>query len=56
MEPEKICPMCNGKKTIKGHCECNMEWRSSDGDDNLDDCQCEPDQECPVCKGSGTVD
>ena len=56
MESKKICPMCNGKKLVKGQCECDMEWRSSDGENNLEDCKCEPDQECPACKGTGFID
>ena len=56
MDTKKICPRCNGKKIIEGQCECNMEWRSSDGDGGLEDCQCEPEQECPLCKGVGVVD
>jgi len=37
MESKTICPRCNGKKTINGNCECNMEWRGSDGDDGWED-------------------
>ncbi len=49
------CPECNGHKFIAGNCECNMEWRTSDSQDGMDDCICEPDQECQICKGTGFI-
>ncbi|MBU1344881.1 MAG: ankyrin [Proteobacteria bacterium] len=55
MESKIICPHCNGKKTIEGNCECNMEWRGSDGDEGWEDCKCEPDQKCPSCNGTGFI-
>ncbi|MFH2059208.1 MAG: ankyrin [Pseudomonadota bacterium] len=51
----KPCPDCKGKKMIVGNCECNNEWRTTDGDGNVDDCRCDPDQNCPTCKGTGVV-
>lgn len=56
MNPEKLCPVCKGKKVIEGHCECNMEWRGSDGENGWQDCMCEPDHECPECHGKGFVE
>ena len=56
MEPKNLCPECNGKKIIQGNCECNMEWRSNDGENRLDDCQCDPDHECPTCSGKGFIE
>ncbi|MFA5903934.1 MAG: hypothetical protein WC836_08340 [Desulfobacula sp.] len=53
MTSQKICPTCKGKKIIVGHCECNAEWRNTDGEDKFDDCRCEPDIECPDCRGKG---
>jgi RecJ-like exonuclease len=53
---EKTCPTCQGKKFIYGQCECNAEWRGTDGDEKVDDCICEPDLECPECKGKGYID
>ncbi len=55
MTSEKVCPTCKGKKVLVGNCECNAEWRSTDADDNVDDCICEPDEKCPDCKGTGVV-
>ena len=56
MSSEKTCPKCKGTKIIVGHCECNAEWRASDGEDGFDDCVCEPDVECPECGGKGVVE
>ncbi|MCF6247601.1 MAG: ankyrin [Desulfobacula sp.] len=56
MTSEKTCPKCKGKKIIVGNCECNPEWRSSDGGDQYDDCQCEPDIDCPQCQGKGYIE
>ena len=55
MTEKKVCPTCKGKKIILGNCECNSEWRKTDGEGDYDDCHCEPDQECPDCKGTGYV-
>ncbi|MDA3916593.1 MAG: ankyrin [Deltaproteobacteria bacterium] len=56
MKSKTICKRCNGRKIIEGHCECNMEWRSSGDGDYWDDCICEPDLECPDCKGTGFIE
>jgi hypothetical protein len=56
MKSKTKCTRCNGSKIIEGHCECNMEWRSSGDDDNLGDCICDPDLECPVCNGTGFLE
>ncbi len=56
MTSQKTCPKCKGRKIIVGNCECNPEWRASDGDDHYDDCQCEPDIDCPQCQGTGVVE
>lgn len=53
--PRELCPTCQGKKMISGVCECNMEWRGNQTEDDWEDCQCTPDQECPTCKGTGYV-
>ncbi len=53
---KKICPTCNGRKTIEGDCQCSSEWRNSPqpGDSGgSDDCQCTPAQPCPTCCGTG---
>ncbi|THB76518.1 MAG: ankyrin [Desulfobacteraceae bacterium] len=55
MAEQVTCPKCKGKKIIVGNCECNPEWRASDGDDHFDDCQCEPDIDCPECQGKGYI-
>lgn len=55
-EKRKICPTCQGKKSIKGFCQCSSEWRGSPqpGDSGgWDDCQCTPEQPCPACCGTG---
>jgi hypothetical protein len=51
----KICSTCKGKKVIEGICECSMEWRGTQKEDNWEDCQCTPEQECPSCQGTGFV-
>lgn len=55
MGSKKTCPDCKGKKIIVGNCECNMEWRTTDRQDEMDDCICEPDQECQTCEGTGFI-
>jgi hypothetical protein len=53
---KKICPTCQGKKTIKGTCQCSSEWRGNQlADGSWDDCQCTPEQKCPTCGGTGYV-
>ena len=52
MKSKKICDRCKGKKMIPGNCECNMEWRDSEGDD----CISEPDQKCPDGNGTGFIE
>ena len=52
---KKVCPACQGKKIITGECVCDMEWRGTQKEDALDDCQCTPDQECSMCSGTGYV-
>ena len=56
MTSEKTCPTCKGQKIIVGNCECNAEWRSTDGENEFNDCRCEPDIECPGCKGKGYIE
>ena len=51
----KICSTCKGKKVIEGICECAMEWRGTQKEDDWEDCQCTPEQECPSCQGTGFV-
>ena len=54
---KKICPTCQGKKTIQGVCECSSEWRGNlRADGGWDECQCTPEQECPTCGGTGYVE
>ena len=53
---EKTCPTCQGKKVVAGTCECNMEWRGTQGENGWDDCQSSPEQECPTCGGTGVVE
>lgn len=55
-ENKTVCPACQGKKVIAGTCECNMEWRGTQGQDNWQDCQCTPEVQCPTCQGTGYVD
>ncbi len=55
MKSKTVCPECNGRKFIVGHCECDMEWRTQDDQTGVDDCICEPDHACPVCEGTGVV-
>jgi len=52
---KQVCPTCQGEKVVKGTCECNMEWRGSQIDDEWEDCRCMPELECPTCLGSGYV-
>lgn len=52
---QKICPICQGKKIIEGVCECSMEWRGTQGENEWQDCQCTPEQECSNCNGTGFV-
>ena len=53
---KKKCPECLGEKILPGTCECNSEWRGSQGDDEWNECQCTPDIPCPVCNSSGVVE
>jgi len=52
---KKVCPLCQGKKTVAGVCSCNSEWRGTQRGDEWEDCQCTPEQECPTCHGTGYV-
>lgn len=53
---KKICPTCQGLKTIKGDCQCSSEWRGNPrSDGGWDACQCTPAVRCPTCAGSGYV-
>jgi hypothetical protein len=54
-ESKIMCPRCGGKKVVDGNCECNSEWRGSDGEDGWGDCRCEPEQVCPDCNGTGII-
>lgn len=56
MGQKTICPACDGKKVIEGICECNIEWRGTQSDNEWQDCQCTPEQECTTCHGTGVVD
>ena len=29
-EKRKVCPECNGEKTIQGTCVCDNEWRGTE--------------------------
>lgn len=53
---KKICPECKGKKVIPGKCNCDMEWRGNQLDDEWNDCKCSREEECPICHGTGYVD
>lgn len=53
---KKICSTCQGKKVIKGICECAMEWRGTQKENEWEDCQCTPELECPTCQGTGFVE
>lgn len=52
---KKTCPVCGGKKTVQGTCTCDMEWRGTTVDDQMEDCQCTPEVTCPSCNGTGFV-
>ena len=54
-ETNKICPECNGEKTVAGRCVCDMEWRGSQKDESWEDCKCTEKETCPVCRGTGSV-
>lgn len=54
-DTNKVCPECNGDKTIAGTCVCDSEWRGTQKGDEWVDCQCTEDEICPVCKGAGYV-
>lgn len=56
MKSKNICPECNGKKIIEEKCECNMEWRSNEGENGVDDCRCDPAHECLTCSGKGFIE
>ena len=54
---KKICPICQGGKTIKGVCQCSSEWRGNPRvDGGWDDCRCTPEQKCSTCGGTGYVE
>lgn len=51
-----LCPVCQGKKTIPGICQCSSEWRGTPrADGGWDACQCTPEQKCSTCGGTGYV-
>jgi hypothetical protein len=50
---DKICPLCNGEKTIQGICTCDMEWRGTQQETEWDDCKCTPTRTCGKCNGTG---
>ena len=52
-EVKESCPLCHGKKTVEGVCQCSTEWRGTETDSGWEDCRCTPEQECPTCKGAG---
>ncbi len=55
-QAKKVCPTCQGKKVVEGICECSMEWRGNQGENEWEDCRCTPDQECVNCHGTGYVE
>jgi|GEM_PF-756086 DnaJ-class molecular chaperone len=50
-----VCPTCNGDKIIPGICECDSEWRGTEGENEWNDYQCTPDVICPTCSGTGAA-
>jgi hypothetical protein len=50
---ERLCPLCNGAKTIQGICTCDMEWRGAQQGSEWEDCKCTPTRTCPTCNGAG---
>ncbi len=55
MMEKLLCPKCKGSKTVSGEMVCNMEWRGSNSENEMDDCIAEPSKECPVCSGKGFI-
>ncbi len=56
MSKKQVCPECSGNKIIPGSCVCDMEWRGTQTDEGMEDCQCEPDVSCSRCGGTGEIE
>ncbi len=55
-EKSMVCPVCQGKKVVKGTCECDAEWRGSQLGDAWEECRCSPEEKCYACKGTGLIE